>query len=310
MKISNALDNYARRSLISKYIPYLRKYSPRLYMAFKMLWEKSLPINSQNNLARYQVRAIDNFISRTNLNIEGSAILEIGSDSDGKILRELASRGAVRVVGINPGLENESSGMERFQGKGLPKNCELRNDDASALGFDNETFSHIFSVSVFEHLNDFDKCVSEMHRVLKPGGHVYADFGPIWSSSIGHHVYAVSDGEEVRHWNPQKNPVPNFAHLLLGRSEMHDLLRDKVSDGLLNAILKWIYDQSFINRMFYEDYIRILEESPFDIVHLSVDEEHLDQKTKDALCNKYPGYSRFEVRNAEILLRKNANDSL
>lgn len=298
------MDNYVRRSLVNRYLPYLRKYSPKLYTMMKMLWEKTLPINSENDLARYQVRAIDNFISRSDLNIENSIILEIGSDSDGKILRELASRGAERMVGINPGLENESSGKDDFQGEGLPKNCELRNDDASALGFKNETFSHIFSVSVFEHLNNFDACVSEMYRVLKSGGYVYADFGPIWSSSIGHHVYAVVDGEEVRHWNPQKNPVPNYAHLLLERIEMHDLLCDKVSEGLLDAILKWIYDQPFINRMFYEDYIRILEKSPFEIVHLSVDEEHLDKKTKDALCNKYPGYSKFGVRNAEILLRK------
>ncbi len=304
MKISNALDNYVRRSLINRYLPYLRKYSPKLYTTMKVLWEKTLPINSENDLARYQARAIDNFIACTNLHMESSSILEIGSDSDGKILHEFASRGAMRAVGINPGLENESSGKNDFQGEGLPENCELRNDDVSALGFENETFSHIFSVSVFEHLNHFDACVSEMHRVLKPGGYVYADFGPIWSSSIGHHVYAVADGEEVRHWNPQKNPVPNYTHLLLGKSEMHDLLCDKVSEGLLDAILKWIYDQPFINRMFYEDYIRILEESLFEIVHLSVDDEHLDKKTKDALRNKYPGYSKFGIRNAEILLRK------
>lgn len=304
MRINSALDNYLRRSLVNKYLPYLRKHSPGLYMAMKKMWEKTLPISSRNDLARYQIRAIDNFVARTNLHMASSSILEIGSDSDGKILREFSSRGAMLSVGINPGLENEGSGKDDFQGEGLPENCELRNDDASALGFEDETFSHIFSVSVFEHLNDFPTCVSEMYRVLKPGGYVYADFGPIWSSSIGHHVYAVVDGEEVRHWNPQKNPVPNYAHLLLDKSEMHDLLQGKVSEGLLDAVLKWIYEQPFINRLFYEDYIRVLEESAFEIVQLNVDEEHLDTKTRKALCDKYPGYSNFGVRNAEVLLRK------
>lgn len=304
MKISSLLDSYVRRSLINRYTPFLRKHSPKLYTMMKMIWEKSLPISSQNDLARHQVRAVDNFISRTKLNMSSSVILEIGSDSDGKILRELACRGAAKVVGINPGLENESSGESDFHGVGLPESCEFRNDDANAIGFASETFSHIFSVSVFEHLNHFDKCISEMYRVLKPGGYMYADFGPIWSSSIGHHVYAVANGEEVRHWNPEKNPIPNYAHLLLERSEMRNLLSDKISECLLDATVKWIYDQPFINRMFYEDYICILEESPFEIVYLYLDEERLDNNTNDLLRNKYPSYSMFGVRNAEILLRK------
>lgn len=304
MKLASALDNYIRRSLISNYVPYLRKYSPKLYLAIKKIFEIALPISSINKLSRYQVRAIQNFISTTKINLANSVILEIGSDSEAKILREFSALGAKEAIGINPGLENDATGKENFNPLELPKNCRLQNDDASNLSFEDETFTHIFSVSVFEHLNNFDACLSEMYRVLKPGGIVYADFGPIWSSSLGHHVYAVADGEEARHWNPQKNPIPNHTHLLLDRDQMADLLREKVSYRLLEGILKWVYDQPYINRMFYEDYVRAFERSQFEIVHLSLDEEYINRTTEQKLLDKYPGYKKFGVRNAEIVLKK------
>ncbi len=54
MKISSVLDSYVRRSLIGKYITCLRRYSPGLYALMKRLWEKTVPIRSAHNLARYQ----------------------------------------------------------------------------------------------------------------------------------------------------------------------------------------------------------------------------------------------------------------
>jgi ubiquinone/menaquinone biosynthesis C-methylase UbiE len=304
MKISRSLDNYIRRSSINRYMSYLRKYSPWLYSGIKKIWEKMIPIRSKYGLARYQIRAVDNFIALTKPVLNNSIILEIGSDSDAKILRELVGRGAKRVVGINPGLENEKKGISDFRNAGLPAGCELRNDDATSIGFDDDTFTHIVSVSVLEHLNNFEKCLSEMYRVLKPGGYVYAEFGPIWSSGLGHHVYATVNGEEARHWDPSRNPVPNYAHLLLTKEEMRISLQNKISKSLLEAVVSWIYDQSYINRMFYEDYIRAIEASAFQVVHKAEDREHLSRRTKELLKSRYPDYTRFDVRNAELVLRK------
>ncbi len=305
MKISSVLDSYVRRSLIGKYITCLRRYSPGLYALMKRLWEKTVPIRSAHNLARYQIRAIENFRRLTNPELGRSKILEIGSDSEGKIINELANLGVKEVTGINPGLENEEKGVDAFRNEDLPSGCRIQNDDAESLSFEDETFTHIFSVSVFEHLNNFDRCISEMYRVLKPGGYVYAEFGPIWSSGLGHHVYASVDGEEARHWDPTKNPVPNYAHLLMTKAEMKAYLENRLSEKLLEAVLSWVYDQPFINRMHYEEYIRIIEASPFEIVHLKEDKEHITKHTKELLENRYPGYKRFDVRNTEIVLIKN-----
>jgi ubiquinone/menaquinone biosynthesis C-methylase UbiE len=46
----------------------------------------------------------------------------------------------------------------------------------------------LFSSSVLEHVYDVAQAVSEMHRVLRPGGYVYAahEFSPYTRHEIGH----------------------------------------------------------------------------------------------------------------------------
>lgn len=304
MRIASAVENFIRHSSLNKYIASFRNSHPAFYLKIKRIWDSVTPMSSKEDLARYQKRAIDNFTRLAIKDIKKSIILEIGSDCEGKIIKELASLGAKKVVGINPGLENDLTDESDFSCEHLPDNCQLLNDDASKLSFDDETFTHIFSVSVFEHLNNFKDCLSEMHRVLIPGGIVYADFGPIWSSSIGHHVYAKCGDEEARHWNPLKNPIYNYSHLLTNKDEMRADLQGTVSDSLLEEILKWVYELPYINRMFYEDYMRIIEASKFEIVYLKKDQEKIDSDINSKLQLKYPGFNNFDIRNVELVLKK------
>jgi SAM-dependent methyltransferase/uncharacterized protein YbaR (Trm112 family) len=46
--------------------------------------------------------------------------------------------------------------------------------DAHDIPFDNETFDGVIAQAVLEHVLDPWRCVSEMHRVLKPNGLIYA----------------------------------------------------------------------------------------------------------------------------------------
>jgi len=63
------------------------------------------------------------------------------------------------------------------------------------------------SDAVFEHLRDLPGVLAEFRRVLRPGGGLYATFGPLWYGWGGDHVSGYDRLEA------------GFNHLVLGRDE-------------------------------------------------------------------------------------------
>jgi 2-polyprenyl-3-methyl-5-hydroxy-6-metoxy-1,4-benzoquinol methylase len=51
-----------------------------------------------------------------------------------------------------------------------------------------EKFDIIYSINCFEHINDLEKAIDNLHNLLKNNGYVFTIFGPIWSSHVGHHL--------------------------------------------------------------------------------------------------------------------------
>ena len=61
--------------------------------------------------------------------------------------------------------------------------------NASDLEFPDASFDFIFSYDAFEHFENPEVAFAEMVRVLRPGGHLYLDFGPLYNSPFGEHAY-------------------------------------------------------------------------------------------------------------------------
>lgn len=61
--------------------------------------------------------------------------------------------------------------------------------DAARLGFPDESFDFVFSFNSFEHFPDPEAVLREVIRVLRPGGYLYLDFGPVWLSPKGAHQF-------------------------------------------------------------------------------------------------------------------------
>jgi SAM-dependent methyltransferase len=159
-------------------------------------------------------------------------------------------------------------------------------------------------VAVFEHLQAFERCLAEMHRVLIPGGRVFAAFGPIWSSSLGHHVTADADGIQLRHGDPRFNPIDDHSHLLLSADEMRGRIAVRFSKAVADAAVQRIYEAPTLSRLFYEDYIAAFEASAFRVLRLIPDEEHVPADRLATLRSAYPGRTVFNVRNAVVVLEK------
>ncbi len=160
----------------------------------------------------YQLQTIEIFLKLLPENV--TDILEIGSDMCGEVASEIAQRTNARVVGINPSPDFP------IPSTSSQNNVCLLRIDGRTMPFPDHSFDAILSVATLEHVNGLDVFLTEVTRVLKPEGIFFTEFSPIWSSALGHHVYAVMGPKEARFWKPGKNPIPDYGHLLLTPDEM------------------------------------------------------------------------------------------
>lgn len=301
MTLFTEVDRLLRHSLLARAQPFIRARTPWLHRALLASRDLLLPFRSRHGLDRYQHRAIERFYS-CSPDLSGP-VLEVGSDLKGGVLKELASRGVRNPIGLNVDV-NRAAHAERTIGS-IP-DYEIVQGDVRRLPFKANTVSSILSITAFEHVHDMSIALDETYRVLKPGGILYAEFGPIWSCSIGHHVEAMVDGVEARHEKPGQNPVPHFAHLLMSPQELRAAVLHTawVFPKLADAIVEWIYEGPALNRVFYEDYVKLFHASPFTVRHLVPVREHVPKDVEQRLTRACPAYRDFSVRMVEVVLEK------
>lgn len=213
----------------------------------------------ENRLALSEEAVFADFSRRVNLT--GSVVAEVG----GTFPTELLCRhGVERWYSIepNPGSHSESSGVRRV----LPVGAE-------ETPLPDESVDAVFSSNAFQFV-DVAATLAQMRRILKPGGLLYAHFGPIWSAVDGHQLEYVSyEGRPLTFWDDTL--LPAWAHLLYGREELRALLRSRLPDALADLLVWHVHDSDTINRMFFEDYVEAALASGLGWVELSAS-DHLD----------------------------------
>lgn len=109
---------------------------------------------------------------------ENAHTLEIGC-GDGLVSYHLASYGhQVSLTDMDDWRTSRAKALDFHGG-------EFEN----GLPFESEQFDLIFTYNTFEHVNDPAKCLQEMLRLTQPGGLLYIDFNPTYSSPWGLHAY-------------------------------------------------------------------------------------------------------------------------
>ena len=110
-------------------------------------------------------------------------------------------------------------------------NLRVLQMDATKMFFQDNQFDVVFSKNAFEHLPDPAAVVSEIRRVLKPGGVMF----------IGLHLYTCDGGcHDTRILAGQRGDLPYWAHL---RPEHEHKIRPN----------------SYVNRLRFADWVRIFQ---------------------------------------------------
>lgn len=96
----------------------------------------------------------------------GKRLLEIGCGVGTDLLQ--FARGGAIVTGIDLSPHSIEIAKRRFEVYGLPG--EFAIGDAEQLSFPDESFDVVYSFGVLHHTPNTERAISEVRRVLKPGG--------------------------------------------------------------------------------------------------------------------------------------------
>ena len=105
-------------------------------------------------------------ISKLGIDPKGKSALEVGSG--GGILTEEIRKMGFTTTGIDPAEGSVETASNHARMNGLDIKYEVGSGEN--LPYDNASFDVVFCCDVLEHVQDLPKVISEISRVLKPGG--------------------------------------------------------------------------------------------------------------------------------------------
>jgi 2-polyprenyl-3-methyl-5-hydroxy-6-metoxy-1,4-benzoquinol methylase len=202
--------------------------------------------------------------------MRGARVVDFGCGRGADVVR-LALGGAALVYGLDVTPEYLDDARRCAVKHGVADRCIFLNplEDVDACHALAGCADYVISVDAFEHFADPNGMLVEMHRLLKPGGSLYVNFGPPW-----YHPYGAHMGHFCR--------LP-WIHLLFTESTVMAVRSQYASDDARS------YEEAaMVNRMTVERFERLIAESHFDVGRVTIHPMRgLTAFTKNRLTREY-----------------------
>lgn len=174
-----------------------------------------------------------------------------------------------------------------FDARATAMGATLLQMDAASMTFEDSSFDVVFSYDAMEHVRWPDGVLGEALRVVRPGGLVYLDFGPLYFSPFGEHAY-------------DSVPIP-YCQFLFSEAQIN---------AHAQRLGKPAIDFEHVNRWHLGQYRQLWSDlAPLAEVVFCAESRDLRHL---ALIERYPGHFRarsslfddFVVDNIRILLKR------
>lgn len=214
----------------------------------------------------------------------GQAVLDVGC-GQGSLCLEMAMGGAKKVAGTDidgPVIEFARRNLQsRYPEWQSVVSFECRELDT----LPDNTFDLVVSKDAFEHVLDLRRLLGNIFRCLKPGGRLYAGFGPLYKSPNGYH--------ERLHFG-----LP-WGHLLIPRS-WHLALVNRRRKKKIRSL----YEADTLNELSFADYETIFAQSGLYMISLRVNQSEYVISKIMTLLRRIPFLREYCTHNIYCIMEK------
>ncbi len=147
----------------------------------------SLDAESEKEALLGHTRAVLEKFSDNGIEIRGKDVLDLGA-GDGKALAlcvELGARSAIGIDLSDSGFQNLSQKLD----SDVKDRITFIRGDIFETDFPDSAFDIVLSIASLEHFDRPDLLFGKYFDALKPGGHFFLNFGPLFRSCEGAHLF-------------------------------------------------------------------------------------------------------------------------